>query len=431
MKKTKITLSTDIKFLQVVTSFVENSSLAFGLGRQETLRLTLASEEIFSYLCGVLGEEKELEVTCTEGIYFVSVEFIFERVALSLKAFNITARPFFRQDQDIDEMGLLLAARSVDRLSLNELPDKRLNLKIIKDKAYPEPEEVRLPVIAPVESYFIKRPDLDEIKMLSRLISTYYRDYPVPVAYTIPGKLSDMVASRLYDAAIATDKTGLIVAGLIWKRMNEKVVELFGPYLFNQKKESNISESLVNFCIEDIARTEIIGVFVRFATPEFPKGSFEPTGSLYWYNREAIALEMPTYYRALHEDAGAVVYIPASLSAFIEDRYRSLALPREVIISSYYGEDMGDNSVIITELDQTQRAAIMHPLQPGKDSLENIQRHIQIFKKEGINNIFSLVDLGIRGHLFIMDDLFNCGFEPRTIIPHGQRSDLVFFQYKI
>ncbi|HOV89135.1 MAG TPA: hypothetical protein PKW07_00270 [Syntrophorhabdaceae bacterium] len=432
MKKAKITISSHIDFLQIVTNFVERSSLVFGLGKDEALKLTLASEEIFSYLCEVLPEEKEIEVTCIEGVYFVSVEFLFEKVRLSLKAFNITASGLqgLQEDiKDLRDMGLLIAARSVEHLSLDETQDNKLRLKLIKDKVYPEPHDICLPDIKPVKIYSIKKPDADEIKIFSTLISAYYRDYPHPVAFTNPGKLSDMISSSIYSAVIAIDKTGLVVGGLIWRMMNEKVVEMFGPYLFNQEKEGHMAESLINACIENIARTEVIGIFSRFVTPEFPKGSFEVTGSLTWYNEYNNPLDMTTYYRALHEDTGTVVYIPKSIVDFIEKKYADLALPREVIITDYYGEDRGDHSVITSEIDRLNRAVTLQQMQPGKDSLKNLKEHIDIFKKEDINNIFFIADLGVREHLIIINDLIECGFEPRTIIPYGKRSDLIFFQY--
>ncbi len=432
MKKAKITISSHIDFLQIVTNFVERTSLVFGLGEDEALRLTLASEEIFSYLCEVLPEEKELEVTCTEGIYFVSVEFLFEKVRLSLKAFNITASGLksLQEDiKDLQDMGLLIAARSVEHLSFDETHDNKLRLKLIKDKVYPEPHDISMPVIKPVKIYSIKKPDTDEIKIFSTLISTYYRDYPHPVAFTNPGKLSDMILSSIYSAVIAIDKTGLVTGGLIWRRMNEKVVEIFGPYLFNQEKEGHMAESLINACIESIVRTEVIGIFSRFATPEFPKGFFEVTGSLTWYDEENNPLDMTTYYRALNEDTGTVVYIPKSIADFIEKKYAGLALPREVIITDYYGEDRGDHSVITSEIDRLNRAVTLQQIQSGKDGLKNLKEHIDIFQKENINNIFFVADLGVREHLLIINDLIECGFEPRTIIPYGKRSDLIFFQY--
>jgi anti-sigma regulatory factor (Ser/Thr protein kinase) len=52
---TQVSLKTrlDPRFLRLVTSFAEESAKAFGLDTTEALKLTLACEEVFAYLCGV------------------------------------------------------------------------------------------------------------------------------------------------------------------------------------------------------------------------------------------------------------------------------------------------------------------------------------------------------------------------------------------
>lgn len=429
MKNTKTVVSIHSDFLPVVTAFVEKSSIALGLGHDEALRLTLASEEIFSYICSIIGEDKELEVACTGGLYFVAVDFSFDRVELSLQAFNITAGVTSSEMEDLEDMGLLIAARSVDQFSLEELPDGRLLLRLIKNKVYPFPEDIKPPEIPPLSSYSIKTPTKDEIKVLSCLILRDYGDHIIPHAFRYPGRLVDMVSSTLYRIAIAVDERGLIGGGAMWRRMNEKVVEFYGPYLFNQGDNRQMAESLFNACIEQIARTEIIGLLCRFTTDWFPSALFEPIGTAVLHREKGGSKEITWYFRSLHEDIGTHVYAPKRLSNYLEHVYRELALPREVYITDYSGEHMGEHSVFASDFDRELNQVTVRPLWPGRDSVENIKGHLAAFKKEHILNIFFAVDLGVTAQVSLVDSLMECDFEPKILIPYGGRSDLVIFQF--
>jgi len=429
MKSLKISTLLHIDFLPVVTAFVEQASLAFGLGKEEALRLTLASEEVFTYLSDVLREDNELEITCTGGIYFVSTEFSFDKAELALRSFNITAEVSSEIEEDFKEMGLLIAARTVDHLSLEEAQGEKLVLRLIKDKTYPVPEHMELPAIRPMASYSIKRPTDDEIKMFSHLLSAHYSGYPLLPAFRYPGKLVDMASSSLYRMAVAADERGLIGGGAVWRRMNEKIVEFFGPYLFNQKGNHEMAESLLNTCLESIARTESIGLLCRYPAEEFPGEYFESIGSVVSYESGKDPAEHPSYFRLLHEDAGTHVYAPKGLVSFIEGEYTRLALPRDVYVTDYTGENRADYSVFTSEFDREPGRVVIRSLWPGKDCQENILKHLAVFEKEQLLNVFFEVDLGVTWQAHVVDCLIRSGFKPRIIIPYGGKSDLVVFQH--
>lgn len=429
MKTLKISTPLHTDFLPVITNFIENTSCVFGIDKQGALKLTLASEEVFSYLCNVIQGDKTLDIICTGGIYFVAVEFSFDKIEIDLKAFNITATPSSESEESFREMGLLIAARSVDSLSLEEASDERLVLRLIKEKSYPPSGAIELPHIPPMASFVLKVPIADEIKAFSHLLQLYYKKYPLPDAFRCPGKLVDMVTSTLYGISIATDERGLIGGGIIWKRMNEKIVEFFGPYLFNQQGNNKMAESLINVCIEGLARTEIIGVFCRYPTEAFPAEYFESIGTITFYEHQRNQIEFPCYYRQLHEDTGAYVYVPRKIASFIEAEYKRLVLPRQVYLTDYSGEYRGDYSVFASELDKELNQVIIRPLLPGEDCLNNILKHMEIFKKEQILNCFFEIDLGVVWQAYVVDSLMECGFKPCLIIPYGGKSDLVIFQY--
>ena len=429
MKSLKISTLIHRDFLPVAISFVEQTSLAFGLGREEALKLTLASEEVFSYLCDILKEDKELEIVCTGGFYFVSAEFSFDRVELSLQAFNVTAEISSESEEALKDMGLLIAARSVDHLSLEDSQGEKLILRLVKEKSYPVPEPVEPPVTPFMNSYSVKVPTDDEIKAFSYLLSAHCEGYPLLPAFRYPGKLVDMVSSSLYRIAVAKDERGLIGGGALWRRMNEKIVELFGPYLFNQKGNNEMAQSLLNACLEGIARTEIIGLLCRYPAEDFPREYFESIGSVVGYEKGKEPAEFPSVFRLLHEDVGTHVYAPKALLSFVEAEYRRLALPRDVYASDYSGEHRGDDSVFTSEFDKELGRVVIRSLMPGKDCRENIAKHLAVFENEHLLNIFFEVDLGIPSQAYIVDSLVGIGFQPRIIIPYGGKSDLVVFQY--
>ena len=105
-------------YLPVVTSFVESAAIAFGMKKEEYLRLGLATEEIFLYLCNFVCPGKALEVQCFNGFYYTRVLFRFSAVELNLSGLNIASTVTPDREPDLDAMGLLIASRSVDHLDI-------------------------------------------------------------------------------------------------------------------------------------------------------------------------------------------------------------------------------------------------------------------------------------------------------------------------
>ncbi len=60
-------LHLDQALLPLATSFAENAGLAYGLGKPEALKLTLAVEEVFSYLAEVAEGPEDGDVLTLEA----------------------------------------------------------------------------------------------------------------------------------------------------------------------------------------------------------------------------------------------------------------------------------------------------------------------------------------------------------------------------
>ena len=133
-----LSVDADQVFLPLVTAFVENAANCFGLGMDESLRLTLASEEVFMHLCRVvMPNGGPVEVVCSNGVYYAKAVFSLPTDAFDMRAFNLTVTVSAEDEADLDAMGLVIASRSVDRFLLNREEGRHLRLTLIKEKTYP------------------------------------------------------------------------------------------------------------------------------------------------------------------------------------------------------------------------------------------------------------------------------------------------------
>ena len=131
------------EMLPVIVSCAENTAQAFGFGKEEQLSLSLATEELFAFLSGQREDAGEMQFCCRHGGYYLEAACLFPRRALPTKVFNRTASMSLDDDAALAEMGLLLAARTVDHFCLEMLSDNRMGLQLRLEKRYPQaaPEE--------------------------------------------------------------------------------------------------------------------------------------------------------------------------------------------------------------------------------------------------------------------------------------------------
>ena len=137
LPQTSIRVAANDMFLPVVMAFVEQSSLALGLGKPEALKMTLASEELFLHLCRVVIPNQDgVRIRCIRKGHFVQSDFSFPETGFNMQAFNLTATSRPLENADFDDMRLILASRSVDRLKIRR-KGNHLQISLIKEKKYP------------------------------------------------------------------------------------------------------------------------------------------------------------------------------------------------------------------------------------------------------------------------------------------------------
>ncbi len=419
----------DPAFIPLVTAFLENSAQAQGLARKEALALTLAGEEVFTYLCPLLQPGEHLEVRSVKGGYYVRADFIFTARELNLRAFNLASTVSLEDEAGLNELGLLIASRSVDQFTLTRNRN-RIQLSLLKEKAYPRGESGQAPLPGPVETYTIKSPNTAALKWLAQQIGEGYSSLELPASFRYPGKLVDMVESQAFQAALAEGPAGEVSGGVVWHWVGERTVECFGPYIFPPGSSPAMAEALIDACLASLARTPAVGLINRWPTLDFPRNYFEALGTLFDQETGGVLRETPHYFRQLTEDPGCAVWSAPELEPFLKEEYRRLVLPREIRLVRPWGESRAEFSVLASALDRTRKTVTLRPVLTGADIEENIRRHRRLFQGEKIIYCYLELDLGQPWQADFAGPLLLNGFIPRLIIPYGGVGDLVIFQWR-
>lgn len=418
----------DMAFLPVCNSFVEKSASAMGLAQRESAALSLATEEIFAYLCRIGASDQEMEIRCLDGKYYVQAEFSCPVKSMNLRFFNITASVSPDDEESLDQMGLLIASRFVDRLQVKERPGGGILLSLVKEKTYPPLQEAPCPPSSPLKHFSIARPEPEILKIFVQKVHGCYSALRLPPFFRFPGKLVDMVAAGEYEAAIALGPQGQVGGGIIWNWFSRKTVGCFGPYIFGQEPGSSMPETLLEACIAAIGKTYAVGLVNTFPTEQLPKEHFELLGSLTLYDEHGSGTPITARFRQMQEDPGTSSWCHPDMEGFLREQYEKLILPREIMPVKDQGEAGNPFSVLSAQFDRPQKRVTLHPILSGKDAEGNIADHLKLFRKEGVHNILFEMDLGNSWHTHFTPGLLRNGFTPRVVIPYGGDGDRVVFQ---
>ncbi len=419
-----------IDFLRVVTSFAEQAAIAFGLDKTESLKLTLASEEVFAYLCRVAATGEAITIEASNGGYFAQIEFLFRASDFNPRNLNLTSTVSLDDASSLDEMGLLIASRSVERFYIANEPSQGLGLTLVKEKSYPDSGNLPIPQPKPLDKPSVRTPEPDGLKVLVRMLPAHYPSHLYPADFRFPGKVVDMVAGGEYGARVVANELGQIGGGIIWRWAGSKTAEVFGPYLFNQIPGSGLAELLLDACIGHFAKTEAVDVISRYSTPETPRGYFEPLGATSFTGPDGTVKPWPVYYRQLREDPGCQVWAHPDLESFLKAEYQRIAFTREIQLTNYEGERRKPYSVFAPEFDRSHRQVFLRPIWDGTDAPGNLAQHIKVLKAENIPNIFFEIDLAHAWQASLTPALLGQGFRPRLVLPYGGEGDVVVFQYQ-
>ena len=413
-------------YTRLCASLAEEAGGVFGLGRGESLKLSLATEEVFAHLCRSLVPGARLELELSGHVYYVRLRLRCGRGDVDFRLLNLAAGFSAERPEDLERLGLLLASRSVESFRLEPLGGQRMELVLDKHKAYPPPSRPAQPA-APLKEARLVEPGPGEIKELSRLLATHHPATAFPGDFGLPGKLADMALSGDYHLLAVADGQGGLGGMLAWRRDGNSVV-IYGPYIFGQPDHAALGQRLTDECLARLAKSGARGVICRFATPDLPRDEFELLGELNLRLPEDGVLPWPYYYRQLGEDPGAWVWCHADLAGFLEDQYRRLALPRGVRQLRQAGEFRPEYSVLATHLDRHRGRATLVPVWDGRDMKANLETHQAALRGDGIVNLLLKLDLGEEWQAGLAPEALAAGFTPRLVLPSVGRGDVVVFQ---
>ncbi len=430
-RKLSLELTLHSTLLPVVTSLTEKASLAFGMEKRDALRLTLAVEEVFSYLAQKSRHNEMISLHCLDGRYYIEIKFIFPLKDLNLRAFNLTSTVSPEDEAQWEEMGLLLASRQVDRLQLFPVNNRNMCLSLSKDKSYPKAGGERPVLQEDLQDFFISVPGAEDIKQFCRGIIANYESYFYPPFILLPGKLVDMVSSGEYHAALAYNKKKQVMGGIIWSEQQEKTVECFGPYAFTVNPE--MTAKLLEHCLEQVGRSRAPGLLNRCIRPgSLAEGYFEKLGATVFHQPEGRTREKTAFYRQLGEDLGDRVWVHPMLTEFLTEEYRRLYLPRDIRELKEMGEQnhAHDLAHSVFSCEFAPKEVTLRPLLGGADAALNLEQHLQLFAQEDIKNIFFELDLGEEWPGRLVPALLENKFYPCLILPYAGKGDILLFQHR-
>lgn len=424
----KLSLTARPAYLSVVTRFVEAGSAAFGMEEKDALKLSLATEEIFLYLCAGVCPENTLDIECLNGLYYTRLTFQFSASELNLRGLNIASSGTFEDEGDLKDMGLMIASRSVERLHITVEKANRISLAVTKEKTYPTIVE-KLPCPETPNTLTLETAEGEGVKRFALLVRQCSEAPDLPPFFDCPGRLADMVAVGEYRLITAMNTKKGVVGGVLFRDLTERIVEVFGPYTLHTGDGKATAEMLLDACLSRIARTKALGLLSHSGLPPALEDRFEPLGRLVHYAPSLPPLEHPFFFRHLHEDPGCDVWSQAEITAWLEQAYDRLVLARNIRNLRNMGETRSGFSLFSAELQRERADATLRPLLPGADFTTNIERHIRFLRKEGFINLFFELDLGISWHAEMIPALTAKRFQPEILLPFAGQADLVIFQH--
>lgn len=396
------------QFLPLATGCVEQAVQAYGLGRGEAMHLALAVEEVYSFLTNKTSPGQRLKLTCRNAGYYAEVVCRFQRGALPVEAFNITATVSSDDEKSLAEMGLLLAARTVDQLRISAEAEE-MGIHFIKEKVYP-PTKDALPDFSSPDKFRSVPAEPELLKQFAARVWAKYGEQ-APPQFRFPGKIADMVHFGEYGAALMVDGKGNLGAGMFWQ-IRSKSVEAYGPFVFCD--QAQLPTHTVEACLGKMGRTGLLCIVVQHPTPEMPTGFFEPLNP-----------DGSVVYRQLEEDNGTVAYVHLSVVDFYEAEMHRLFLPRQVHRVEFQGEAQSPCSAFSARMNRSAGQAVLTPLWVGEDAVAVLKQHVEVLRQEGFGKIVFQLDTGEAAQAILGPALLKSGFVPQWILPWGGKGDIL------
>lgn len=429
----RITLELPMRkpFLPVAVRTAEEGSAVLGLGPGRSMRLALAVEEIFAYLCSTVREDRMLQFRLDSGGYFVQASFEFQAQDLNLHALNLTATATPDDEDSLASLGLLVASRTVDRFNVERFGMGQVRVRLVQEKEYPAGRADSTEAACHAPFSIVRTPASGDLKLAVERAAAAYPSRLCPSGFQQPGKIVDMVAGGEYAAVIAADARGNPSGLLLWHFPGTQSSAFCGPYVWAQSPDERqeVARRLTDEFLSLVARTKAVCAFSELATPDLPEGYFESLGELNIWSEAEGQVRQPAWYRYLREDLGAAVWAHPDVQPFLEEEYDRLVFVRDLRATRRQGEHISPFSVFAADIQRDRQQVVLRALWDGLDVAANLAAHIDVLRQENLRNVFFHLDLSQSWQADIAPALMANGFAPRLILPYAGQSDIVVFQW--
>jgi len=431
-------LPSDTAFLPSAAAAAENAAQVFGLDRNGALRLALAVEEFFAYLCRHAGREEPIRLTLSDGGTLTRADFRFRAGEVSLRALNFAASVDMDSGEDA-ELGLLVAARTTDRCGLTRSGPDVFHVSAEVDRAYPEAEPQSAPQHLTAPLRLEPAPASGVVQHAALLAAGRYPARLRPHSFSRPARFADMVATGQYQVLLALDTVGRPAGLICWRNSGRRAVVFSGPYVFDPALAQDTARLLTEGFLARVARTEALCAFSERPTEDLPHGWFEALGSLTLHGApdggddgkgEAQPVDQPAFFRHLREDAGAAVWAHPDLFPFLRREYDRLAFSRDLLAAEPTAPArLPAHSLLATTLDRLRGLAVLRPMLDGRDFEANLKAHVEAIREQDMRDILLHLDLAEPWQGALFPALSACGFAPRLVLPHAGDSDILVCQH--
>lgn len=420
-------LYADPAWIPMVQGLAEQSGIVFGLDQGKALRLTMAVEEILAYL-SELTPGAPLDLTLAPGASHVDTIFSFSASDADLWAMNITACGLSCAEENLQAMGLLLAARMSDGLEVRR-DGAGVTLRLRMDRTYPA-QETEPSALFAARGALAFQPALDpaQIKRACALAKGRYPAELLPLAFGTPGKIVDQILGGELYGALALDGGGNVCGFMTWEHRSATSVAFCGPYVFALEKDS-IARGLTDLLISAVARTAVSAILSQLPTKDLPQDNFELLGTLPLTAPDGTQSPLPVWFRSMREDNGLAVWTHPDLEDFLRTAYDRLFLMRDIHPTTRQGEQIAGRSVFATTIRPEIVQALITPMLDGADTQDTLQKHVELLQSEGYRNILVHLDLAQGWQAAMIPALLANDFEPRLVLPHASQADMVVLQH--
>jgi hypothetical protein len=415
-------------FLPAAIEFADKGARGFGFGEAETAGLVLAVEEIFSHYLKQLSGGRSIDLTLENDIYQLCLTMNFRVANPDLAAFNLTYRIDPNDESTLEGLGPMIAQRSVTRLTLDFGANDDVRLHLVREREYaqaaPQPPPPRGKVSG---AAVLHTPGREDIEHFASLLASNANAI-APAFLVRPGMAADMLDSGAVGALLAS-AGGFVLGGVLWRRINDPTIELFGPYVFYDDASEAVLTELLDAAAAHVSRSGARTLLRRQGPLPGYERFFDFLGELTLApGKGAGGLAARTYYyKQLREESGGAVYAEPRFAGFLRAEYDRLCLPRQVRETSPNGPERIGASLLSVEFESRHSLARLRPLAAGRDMAENLAAHLALLDLDGVRNVVAELDVGRADGAAFAPALYDNGFSPRLVVPDAGAGDIAIF----